>query len=330
MSGCDSRNSPIVGSSVKPCTPCPVVYACIVLEPYRMYPAATCARPFCRQSASDPGPRFVAVRRWIEKIVPIETLTSMLLEPSSGSYSSTYFPPRRSARTCTGIGSSSSSEATTQTRPVCSTLWRTVSWANRSSFCCTSPCTLITPTSPRISVSPARRTWREMILAARQRSYSRFDSSPVASGCSRSCSMMKRSIVMTDVGDCERAMTRDGECDSAPLIGAEHGDPTFAQPGQRLGRGMAVAIAPAHADHGILRLQLLEPAVGGRAARSVVTHFQQCHSPHLPREMGLGRHPGISRKQQPSPGIRHEQHDRFLIDVGLARRPCRVRAQHVD
>jgi len=119
---------------------------------------------------SEPGPRFVAVRRWIEKIVPIETLTSMLLEPSSGSYSSTYFPPRRSARTCTGIGSSSSSEATMQTRPVCSTLWRTVSWANTSSFCCSSPCTLIAPNSPRMSVNPARRTWREMILAARQRS----------------------------------------------------------------------------------------------------------------------------------------------------------------
>ena len=32
----------MVGSSVKPCTPCPVVYTSIVLEPYSTYPAATC------------------------------------------------------------------------------------------------------------------------------------------------------------------------------------------------------------------------------------------------------------------------------------------------
>src|ERR1041385_5156976 len=83
----------------------------------------------------------------------------MLLEPSSGSYSRTYFPLRRSSRTFTGIGCSSSSDATMQTRPVCSTLWRTVSCAKRASFCCTSPCTLIAPTSPRISVTAGRRRW---------------------------------------------------------------------------------------------------------------------------------------------------------------------------
>src|SRR5439155_1181665 len=36
MSRCDRRNSPIVGSSVNPCTPFPVVYTSIVLGPYRM------------------------------------------------------------------------------------------------------------------------------------------------------------------------------------------------------------------------------------------------------------------------------------------------------
>src|SRR2546426_2875776 len=189
----------------------------------------------------------------MEKIVPIETLTPMLVEPSSGSYNSTYFPPRRSSRTCTGMGCSSSSDATTHTRPVCSTLWRTVSLANTSSFCCTSPWTLIVPTSPRMSVRPARRTWREMIFAARHRSYSRFDSSPVASGCSRSCSMMNRSIVMTDVGDCERAMTRDGEGDRASLISAEHGDAMSSQPRERLRRGMTVAVLRSHTDDGLGR-----------------------------------------------------------------------------
>jgi hypothetical protein len=34
MRGAQRRNSPIVGSRVKPCTPWPVVYTIIVLEPY--------------------------------------------------------------------------------------------------------------------------------------------------------------------------------------------------------------------------------------------------------------------------------------------------------
>src|SRR2546425_9674798 len=40
------------------------------------------------------------------------------------------------------------------------TLLRTVSFAKRSSFCCRSPETLTAPAAPRISESPARRTWR--------------------------------------------------------------------------------------------------------------------------------------------------------------------------
>src|SRR5688572_11678020 len=51
-----------------------------------------------------------------------------------------------------------------------------------------------------MSTRPARRTLLEMIFAASARSYRIPESSPVASGCSRSCSMMKRSIVTTDVG----------------------------------------------------------------------------------------------------------------------------------
>src|SRR5262249_10578013 len=87
--------------------------------------------------------------------------------------------------------------------------------------------------------------------------------------------MMKRSIVMTDVGDCERAMTRDGEGDGAPLIGTKHGDPMSSQPGESLRRGMAVAILCPDADHGVIRPQLVEPAVGGRAARPMMPDLQQ-------------------------------------------------------
>src|SRR5258705_3815740 len=254
----------------------------------------------------------------------------MLVEPSSGSYMSTYLPPRRSARTGKGMGCSSSSDATTHTRPVCSTACRTVSLANRSSFCCTSPWTLIVPDSPRISVKPARRTWREMSFAARQMSYSRFDSSPVASGWSRSWSMMNRSIVMTDVGECERAMTRDGEGDRAPLIGAEHGDAMSSQPCQRFGRGMTVAILRAHADDGIDGLQLIEPAVRRRTTRPVMPDFQQGHAPDAPRETGLRRHSRVPREQESRGAVGHEEHDGLLVDIRLADRPRRIRAQHFE
>src|SRR6266705_515579 len=180
----------------------------------------------------------------------------MLAEPSSGSYNTTYFPDGLPAGT--GTGAWSSSDAVTHTRPVNCTLWRTVSLAKRSSFCCKSPETLTAPAGPRMSLRPARRTCREMIFAARHRSYSRFDSSPVASGCSRSCSMMNRSIVMTDVGDCDRAMTRDGEGDRASLISAEHGDAMSSQPRERLQRGMTVAVLRSHTDDGLGRPQLIE------------------------------------------------------------------------
>src|SRR5256885_3256458 len=117
MSGCDKRNSPIVGSSVKPCTPWPVVYTSMVLEPYRMYPAATCFRPTWRQSARPASPLGLVTRLWIEKIVPIDTLTSMLAEPSSASHMITDLP--RHAVLGHSHGPSASSHATTHARPDC-------------------------------------------------------------------------------------------------------------------------------------------------------------------------------------------------------------------
>src|SRR5207237_9726064 len=50
----------------------------------------------------------------------------------------------------------------------------------------------------------------------------------------------------------------------------------------------------------------------------------------MPREMRLGRHSRIAREQQPRGAIGHEEHHRFLVDVRLAGRPRRVRAQHVE
>src|SRR5688500_13356341 len=77
-----------------------------------------------------------------------------------------------------------------------------ISLARTSSFCWVSPCTFCRSVAPRISASPALRTLFAIILAASARSYSRPDSSPVASGCSFSCSMINRSIVTTEVAVC--------------------------------------------------------------------------------------------------------------------------------
>src|ERR1700752_520874 len=113
-----------------------------------------------------------------------------------------------------------------------------------------------------------------MILAARHRSYSRFDSSPVASGWSRSCSMMYRSIVMTDVADSDRAMTRDGEGDRPLLVSAKHADDMRSQSRQGFRRRMPVAVFRPDTDDRIGRLQLVEPMVRGRPARPVMPHLQ--------------------------------------------------------
>src|SRR5437016_5449617 len=192
----------------------------------------------------------------MEKMVPMETFTSMLAEPSRGSYSTTYLPEGFPGGTGTGAGSSS--DAVTHTRPVYCTLWRTVSLANRSSFCCRSPETFTAPAGPRMSLKPARRTCREMIFAARHKSYSRFDSSPVASGCSRSCSMMKRSIVMTSE-PCTVAVR--GESDRAALVGPEHRDTVRRQARQRLPR-LGPQLGIERLDHGGHAAQVIGVAMG--------------------------------------------------------------------
>ena len=77
--------------------------------------------------------------------------------------------------------------------------------------------------------------------------------------------MMKRSIVTTEVAEFERAMSRDGEGDCATLVGAKHGDTMRPEPRQCFRRGMPVAILRPDTDDRVGGLQLLEPAVRGRA-----------------------------------------------------------------
>src|SRR5881296_3227440 len=100
-----------------------------------------------------------------------------------------------------------------------------------------------------------------MIFAARQMSYSRLDSSPVASGWSRSCSMMNRSIVMTSVGP--NTLTIAFECDRALAVGPMHLDAVRDQPGHDLRRRMSVGVVRPDADHGDLGFGFIEPGLRG-------------------------------------------------------------------
>jgi hypothetical protein len=70
----------------------------------------------------------------MQKIVPIEMLTSMLLEPSSGSKHTMYLPVALSTRAC-----SSSSLATIAQRPERSSTVQSTSLAKASSFWTSSP-----------------------------------------------------------------------------------------------------------------------------------------------------------------------------------------------
>ncbi len=66
--------------------------------PYRANPAHTWAVPGWRKCSARGSAAGSGLRR-IEKIVPTEMLASMLLEPSSGSNTSKYFPRRSPAGT---------------------------------------------------------------------------------------------------------------------------------------------------------------------------------------------------------------------------------------
>src|SRR5205809_7631915 len=167
-----------------------------------------------------------------------------------------------------------------------------------------------------------------MIFAARHKSYSRLDSSPVASGWSRSCSMMKRSIVMTEVDVCTLAISREG--DSAYLVRSENLTAPTPQPAEHLGGRMAVMIVRAHADHGFARPQLAEPRVRRRAQRAVMPDLEQLHPADPPREVTLHRQPRAGLEQQPGAAERHPRHHPVLVDAERQRHPQTPRPQHLE
>src|SRR5213080_1038441 len=167
-----------------------------------------------------------------------------------------------------------------------------------------------------------------MIFAARHRSYSRLDSSPVASGWSRSCSMMKRSIVMTEVDVCTLPIGREGN--SAHLVRSEDLTAPTPQPAEHLGCRMAVVIVRAHADHGLARPQLPEPRVRRRAQRAVMADLEQLYPADSPREVSFHRQPRVSLEQEVRAAESHPQHHSVLVHIERQRHPHTVRAQHLE
>ncbi len=113
------------------------------------YPAATCLRPFCKKAASAASGVLQSApsgHSKIEKIVPTETLTSMLDEPSKGSNNNRYLPWGWGS----GIkeGKSISSEAIAASCPPQTLAANRISLEITSSFFWASPCTLSLPASP--------------------------------------------------------------------------------------------------------------------------------------------------------------------------------------
>ena len=82
-------------------------------------------------------------------MVPIDTLTSMLLDPSSGSNSTSQ--PSFGPTWATGTMPSCSSEAIATTPGAARHTSIMMSSAARSRVFCTSPCTLVSPAVPSMS-----------------------------------------------------------------------------------------------------------------------------------------------------------------------------------
>ena len=136
------------------------------------------------------------VRRYIANIVPIETFTSILPLPSSGSNRQTYFELRLISSSNAIKSSSSSLAIPAQLMPCLST---PINWllAYTSSFFTSSPCTFIVPSSPSISTNPALFTSTFTRFAARPISLSSRLNSPVACGNWRNWLMVNSSRVST-------------------------------------------------------------------------------------------------------------------------------------
>src|SRR6266516_7328570 len=167
-----------------------------------------------------------------------------------------------------------------------------------------------------------------MILAARHRSYSRLESSPVASGWSRSCSMMKRSIVTTDVSESTQRVHL--KSDVARLVGTPDPDAVRPEPRHDLGGRMPVGVARADTDYRVARPQLVEPGVTRRRARAVMPDLEQRDRTHPALEPPFDRQPCVGLEEHPRPAVADHHDDAVLVHLDGLGQPRRVGTHDVD
>src|SRR5690606_10515714 len=113
----------------------------------------------------------------MEKIVPMDTLTSMLDDPSRGSMAITYLPSF-----CRSVKDSVSSEMMAQASPPFVSARVNRMLASTPSFCCCSPVVFTDPTGPMMSINQALFTSLFTTFEASARSRSSCDSSPLTYG----------------------------------------------------------------------------------------------------------------------------------------------------
>jgi len=92
MSGCVKMNSPREGSRVNPETWSFIASKKWTEDPYKQYPEAMISFPPLKKSSSVAYDLLAVFLSQIEKILPIDTLASMLELPSKGSKDTTYLP----------------------------------------------------------------------------------------------------------------------------------------------------------------------------------------------------------------------------------------------
>src|SRR5436309_3168337 len=109
--------------------------------------------------------------------------------------------------------------------------------------------------------------------------------------------MMNRSIVMTSEPS---TMAIRGKRDRPVPIGSEDSDAMPRQPLQHVGRGVAVRVPPAYADHRVVGSELVQPLVGRGARGPVMTHLQQVHRAHRARQPRLDRGAGTAVDHHPA------------------------------
>mmetsp|Transcript_7678 Transcript_7678/g.18731 ORF Transcript_7678/g.18731 Transcript_7678/m.18731 type:complete len:266 (+) Transcript_7678:672-1469(+) len=155
-------NSPRLGSRMNLSTPLPNVITSSVALPYMQYPAAIRSVPGRRMSSGLGGLKFFFSK--MLKMVPVETLQSMLEDPSRGSKATQNFAwfPATGQR----IGSGSSSDTSTAHTPLFFNALTTNMLERRSSFFTESPDLFFVPAIPRSPEIPALRTARAMFLHA--------------------------------------------------------------------------------------------------------------------------------------------------------------------